>query len=123
VSLCAHHLLPFVGTAAVAYIPRSAPNEPSSFPRHILGLSKLARIVQHCAKRPTVQENLTEAIRRAIREAAQSPDVGVVLTAEHLCMSYRGPRVPGHETITSSLSGAFYDDPRAREELMLLVRK
>lgn len=109
VSMCEHHLLPFTGHAAVAYIPS----------KHVLGLSKLARIVHHYAKRPQVQERLTTQVNQAIQEATQSSDVGVVLQAEHMCMSLRGPQVPGHQTVTSSLTGAFMRK-KTREEFLLL---
>lgn len=112
-SLCEHHLLPFAGEAVVAYIPQQG---------RVLGLSKLARIVQHYAHRATVQERLTGEIAQAIAEAVGSGDVGVVLTANHMCMSFRGPKVPTHETITSSLLGAFLRK-RTRAEFMALAQR
>lgn len=112
--ICEHHLLPFQGTAAVAYIP--------GLPPKILGLSKLARIVQYVASRPQVQERMTTEIRDAVKVAAGTPHVGVIISAEHSCMSLRGPRVPGHVTITSALSGEFFDDSKTRGEFMELTK-
>lgn len=112
-SLCEHHLLPFAGEAVVAYIPRDG---------RVLGLSKLARIVQHYARRATVQERLTSEVAEALAEATGSGDVGVLLSANHMCMSFRGPRVPTHETITSKLLGAFMRK-RTRAEFMALAQR
>lgn len=112
VSMCEHHLLPFIGKAAVAYVPQE----------RVLGLSKLARIVHDYARRPQVQERLTQQVHDAIRTATASEDVAVVLRAEHMCMSLRGPSVPGHATITSSVSGAFRADPKTREEFLNLAK-
>jgi GTP cyclohydrolase I len=109
-SLCEHHLMPFSGVACVAYIPKEA----------VLGLSKLARIVQHQAKRPQVQERLTEEIMAKIKDVTGAVHVGVVLKAEHTCMSLRGPRVQGSTTITSAMHGDFLNDPKTREEFLKL---
>jgi GTP cyclohydrolase IA len=114
VSLCEHHLLPFTGTVTLAYIP------PIS--GEILGLSKLARLVQHEAKKLQVQERLTEHIVTALTGLTGSDSAAVLVTAEHLCMSYRGPKVPGHTTVTSSLRGQFYDSPTVRAEWLTLAR-
>ena len=115
-SLCEHHLLPFAGRACVAYIPNVDT-------RKVLGLSKLARFVQHYARRPQVQERLTENVMQAVQDATGSPSVAVLVEAEHMCMSFRGPNVPGHTTTTSSASGAFREDARTREEFMLLASR
>lgn len=112
-SLCEHHLLPFAGEAVVGYIPRDG---------RVLGLSKLARIVQHYARRATVQERLTSEVAEALAEATGSGDVGVLLSANHMCMAFRGPRVPTHETITSKLLGAFMRK-RTRAEFMALAQR
>lgn len=121
-SLCAHHLLPFSGRAALAYIPVLQPTMTPPELHNVLGLSKLARIVQHHAHRLQSQEEMTTQIRDAIQEASGSWSVGVVVSAEHSCMNFRGPRVPGAETITSALSGAFYEQDKTREEFMALAR-
>jgi GTP cyclohydrolase IA len=109
-SLCEHHLMPFSGIACAAYIPEG----------EIIGLSKLARIVQYEAKRLSVQERLTHSILSLIKEATQSDHVGIVLKAEHTCMSNRGPRAQGHSTVTSALSGDFREDARTRDEFLRL---
>lgn len=111
-SLCEHHLLPFIGTAAVAYIPGKTGD--------VIGLSKLARIVMHTAKRPQVQERMTEQVLGTVMGLSLSEHVGVVVKAEHMCMSLRGPRALGSSTVTSALSGDFKDDPKTREEFLKL---
>lgn len=111
-STCAHHLVPFHGKAAIAYIPG---------PRGIIGLSKLARIVENFACRLQLQEKLTTEIADFI-ETHISADVGVVLTARHLCMESRGVRQPNVHTTTSELRGAFYDDRDTRNEFLQLIR-
>lgn len=113
VSLCEHHLLPFTGRAAVAYIPNGGT---------VIGLSKLARFVQHYASRLQVQERMTEEIAVAVSGATSTRDVAVLVTAQHECMAYRGPEDEHHQTITSSLFGSFQSDGRAREEFMMLAR-
>lgn len=118
VSLCAHHLIPFAGHAAVAYIPEARTHET---PKPVIGLSKLARFVQHYASRLQNQEQLTTQIRDAVAEATLAESVAVRISAEHMCMNFRGPRVPGAETVTSSLMGAFRTDPKAREEFYSLA--
>lgn len=111
-SLCEHHMLPFFGTAAVAYIP----NEK------IVGLSKLARAVRYCAAGLQNQERITNAIADMLMERLSPRGVGVVLRARHLCMELRGVKAPGTESMTSSLRGAFMDDGKTREEFLALVR-
>lgn len=111
-SMCEHHLLPFMGVAHVAYLPRKGT---------ILGLSKLARIVDILAKKPQLQERLTSEIADTIVKAANPLGVAVVVEAEHLCMTMRGIKKPGAKTVTSALRGLFKTDQRAREEVMLLI--
>src|SRR3712207_5037936 len=94
-SLCEHHLLPFVGRAHVAYLPGE----------RIVGLSKLARVVDHFSRRMQVQERLTTQIASWLTDTLQPKGVGVVLEAEHLCMSLRGVQKTGSETVTSALHG------------------
>jgi GTP cyclohydrolase I len=112
-SNCEHHLIPFIGKAHVAYIP----NEDG----RITGLSKLARLVDVCARRPQVQENLTTQIADTIERVLQPRGVLVVIEAEHLCMSMRGVRKPGTTTLTSSVHGLFRTDPATRAEAMQLI--
>jgi GTP cyclohydrolase I len=110
-SLCMHHLLPFIGVAHVGYLPAES----------IIGLSKLARIVDHFARRLQLQELLTEQIARSLNERLRPRGVGVVLEAEHLCMTLRGVRKPGSRTVTSALHGLVRDDPRTRQEFLALT--
>jgi GTP cyclohydrolase I len=110
-SLCMHHLLPFHGVAHVAYLPGA----------RILGLSKLARVVEHFARDLQLQERLTTQIAGWLQEQLQPKGVGVVLEAEHLCMSLRGVQSAGALTITSALHGLVRDDPRTREEFLSLT--
>ena len=110
-SLCAHHALPFWGTAAVGYLP----GEKQA------GLSKLARAVDHFSRRFQTQERLTHEIADYVQRELSPRGIGVVLRAEHLCMSMRGIRKPGHHTTTSDLRGVFRDNPAARTEFFSLV--
>ena len=110
-SLCMHHLLPFHGVAHVAYLPDE----------RILGLSKLARVVEHFARDLQLQERLTTQIAGWLQERLRPKGVGVVLQAEHLCMSLRGVQSAGALTITSALHGLVRDDPRTREEFLSLT--
>jgi GTP cyclohydrolase I len=112
-SVCEHHLLPFTGSAWVAYIPTAD---------RVVGLSKLARLVDHFARRPQVQERLTNDIAGALMEHLEPEGVGVVIRATHTCMSLRGVRKPGADTVTSVLLGAFRDDPATRSEFIALTR-
>jgi GTP cyclohydrolase I len=111
-SLCEHHLLPFFGSAHVAYIPAGK----------ILGLSKLPRIVDAFSRRLQVQERLTTEIATAIDEQLHPKGVAVVLEADHLCTMMRGVEKPGNRTITSCMTGIFRRDPRTRSEVMGLIR-
>jgi len=113
-SICEHHLAPFVGKAHVAYIPGKD--------GRITGLSKLARVVDVLSRRLQVQERLTKQIADVIERALRPRGVFVVIEAEHMCMSIRGVRKPGHETVTSSVRGIFRTDARTRAEAMSLLR-
>jgi GTP cyclohydrolase IA len=110
-SLCMHHLLPFHGVAHVAYLPAE----------RIIGLSKLARIVEHYSRDLQVQERLTKQVAACIQDELAPKGVGVVLEAEHLCMSLRGVQKAGARTVTSALHGLVRDDPRTREEFLSLT--
>jgi GTP cyclohydrolase I len=110
-SLCMHHVLPFYGVAHVAYLPAE----------RILGLSKLARVVELFARDLQLQERLTTQIADCLNEQLQPKGVGVVLEAEHLCMSLRGVQKPGVKTVTSALHGLVRDDPRTRAEFLGLT--
>lgn len=110
-SLCMHHLLPFHGVAHVAYLPGA----------RILGLSKLARIVEHFSRDLQLQERLTKQIADWLEEQLRPKGVGVVLEAEHLCMSVRGVEKAGALTVTSALHGLVRDDARTREEFLSLT--
>ena len=112
-SLCEHHLLPFVGVAHVAYMPGD----------RILGLSKLARVVELFARRLQVQERLTKQVASWLQEQLTPRGVGVVLEAEHMCMSIRGVRATGAKTVTSTLYGSLRNDPRTRSEFLSLATR
>lgn len=110
-SVCEHHLLPFVGKAHIAYIPRNG---------KIIGLSKFARIVDCFAKRPQVQERLTGQVADFLYENLAPQGVAVFMEAEHLCMTMRGARAAGSKTQTSALRGIMRSDARTRAEVMAL---
>jgi GTP cyclohydrolase I len=112
-STCEHHLVPFIGKAHVAYIP----NDDG----RVTGLSKLARLVDAYARRPQVQERLTTQIADEIERTLQPKGVLVVIEAEHLCMSMRGVRKPGANTVTSAVRGLFRDNQATRFEAMRLI--
>jgi GTP cyclohydrolase I len=112
VSFCEHHMLPFLGKAHVAYLPRD----------RVVGISKLARVVNGFARRLQIQEKLTAEIAEAIQEILQPKGVGVVLVSEHSCMTMRGVNTPGSSLTTSHLLGEVRDDPRTRQEFFELVR-
>ncbi len=111
-SMCEHHLLPFSGVAHVAYIPNG----------RVTGLSKLARVVEEVARRPQVQERLTQQVADLIETELESKGVAVIISAEHSCMSIRGVRKPGSQTITSAVRGLFKTNPSSRAEVMSLIR-
>jgi GTP cyclohydrolase I len=111
-SLCMHHLLPFHGVAHVAYLPGE----------RIVGLSKLARVVELFARDLQLQERLTMQVARFLEEHLEPKGVGVVIEAEHLCMSLRGVQKAGARTTTSALFGLLRDDPRTRQEFLSLVK-
>jgi GTP cyclohydrolase IA len=111
-SLCQHHMLPFKGVAHVGYLPGE----------RIVGLSKLARVVENFASRLQVQERLTKQVADCLQRELQPKGVGVVLEAEHLCMSLRGVEAHGSRTVTSALHGALREDERSRAEFFALSR-
>jgi GTP cyclohydrolase I len=111
-SVCEHHWLPFVGRAHVAYLPAA----------RIVGLSKLARVVAHYSSRPQTQERLTTQIASSLDECLEPRGVGVVIEAEHTCMTLRGATAPGTVTTTSSLRGLIKESPSSRAEFLALVR-
>ena len=111
-SVCEHHLLPFIGRAHIAYIPKNG---------RIIGLSKFARIVDCFARRPQVQERLTGQIADFLFEQLESLGVAVFIQAEHLCMTMRGARAAGAMTQTSALRGCMRSDAKTRAEVMALL--
>lgn len=113
-SMCEHHLLPFYGVAHVGYIPNKE--------GRVVGLSKLARVVDIFAKRPQLQERMTTQIADTIVEALQPDGVAVVIQAEHLCMTMRGIKKPGSNVITSATRGIFRSRAATRAEFMALVQ-
>jgi len=112
-SVCEHHLLPFLGRANIAYIPKNG---------RVTGLSKLARVVDILARRPQVQERLTTQIAEIVMSKLKPLGVMVVIEAEHLCMSMRGVRKPGTMTVTSAVRGIFKENEKTRSEALALMR-
>jgi GTP cyclohydrolase I len=110
-SVCEHHLLPFVGTAHIGYLPG----------QRILGLSKLARVLEHFACRPQVQERLTKQVADWLQTHLEPKGVGVVIEAEHTCMTLRGVQATGTTTMTSTLLGLLRSDARSRSEFLALT--
>jgi len=110
-SICEHHLLPFVGVAHIGYLPGE----------RILGLSKFARVVEHFACRPQVQERLTKQVADWLSDQLRPKGVGVVIEAEHTCMTLRGALAVGSRTVTSTLLGSLREDPRSRQEFFALA--
>ena len=113
-SVCEHHLLPFVGVAHIAYIPKDG---------KVIGLSKLARIVNVYARRPQLQERLTSQLADFLEKELDPHGVAVIIEAEHLCMTMRGARAAGSKTQTSALRGRMKSDVRSRSEVMSLLRR
>ncbi|HXX39151.1 MAG TPA: GTP cyclohydrolase I FolE [bacterium] len=111
-SLCEHHLLPFHGVAHVGYIPNG----------RLVGISKIARLVETLAKRPQVQERLTSMVADTLMEGLRAKGAAVVIDATHLCMTIRGVKKPGSRVVTSANRGLFRDNPSTRAEFMSLVR-
>ncbi|MBR4051035.1 MAG: GTP cyclohydrolase I FolE [Clostridia bacterium] len=113
-SMCEHHLIPFIGKAHIAYIPGEG---------RVIGLSKLARIVNCFARRPQLQERLTSQVADFLFDNLQPQGVAVVVEAEHLCMTMRGARASGSQTRTSAMRGIMRSDARTRAEAMSLLSK
>jgi len=111
-SICEHHLLPFYGKAHIAYIPRGG---------KVVGISKLARVAEVFARRPQLQERLTSQIADCIYESLSPFGVGVIIEAEHMCMTMRGVRTPGAVTVTSAVRGTFESRAQTRAELLSLI--
>ena len=111
-SMCEHHLLPFFGTCAVGYIARG----------QVLGVSKIARIVDCFARRLQIQERLTEEVAEAIQDASGAEGVGVVFRCRHLCMMMRGVEKQNSEMITSAMLGSFREDEKVRQEFLSLAK-
>jgi GTP cyclohydrolase I len=112
-SLCEHHLIPFIGKASVAYIPKGG---------RVTGLSKLARVVDILSRRPQVQERLTTQIADIIMSKLKPLGVMVVIEAEHLCMSMRGVKKPGVMTVTSAVRGVFKENQKTRQETLAFIK-
>ncbi|MBB3208285.1 GTP cyclohydrolase I [Rhodopirellula rubra] len=112
-SMCEHHLLPFTGKAHIAYLPSGK----------VVGLSKLARVVEEVARRPQVQERLTHTVANLIEERLSARGVAVVVESTHSCMTMRGVRKPGSLCLTSAMRGTFKTDPKSRAEVLGLINR
>ena len=112
-SMCEHHLLPFTGKAHIAYLPSGK----------VVGLSKLARVVEEVARQPQVQERLTHTVADLVEERLNARGVAVVCEATHSCMTMRGVRKPGSLCLTSAMRGSFRDDPKSRSEVLGLINR
>ncbi len=110
-SICEHHLMPFMGKAHIGYLPNG----------RVIGLSKLARVVESVSRRPQVQERMTETIADLLMQELAAKGVAVVLEAVHTCMTVRGIRKPGSVCVTSAIKGAFRSSPTTRAEIMTLI--
>ena len=110
-SVCEHHLMPFMGKVHIGYLPNG----------RVIGLSKLARVVEVFSHRPQVQERMTADIANLLFKELNARGVGVVIEAEHTCMTVRGVRKPGSLCVTSAMKGAFRNNPSSRSELMMLI--
>jgi GTP cyclohydrolase I len=111
-SMCSHHWVPIVGVCHIAYVPN----------KHVMGLSKFHRIVKWYAKRPQIQERLTEDIGNELSDLLQTKDVAVIIQADHMCVKVRGVEDHNSDTITSFLEGCFMEKPEARNELFQLLK-
>lgn len=112
-SMCEHHLLPFTGRAHIAYLPSGK----------VVGLSKLARVVEEVARRPQVQERLTQIVADLVEDRLSARGVAVVVESTHSCMTMRGVRKPGSLCLTSAMRGIFRDDPKSRAEVLGLINR
>lgn len=112
-SMCEHHLLPFTGHAHIAYLPKG----------RVVGLSKLARVVEEVARRPQVQERLTHSVANYVEQELSARGVAVVCEATHSCMTMRGVRKPGSLCVTSAMRGIFRDDPKSRAEVLGFINR
>ena len=112
-SMCEHHLLPFTGKAHIAYLPSGK----------VVGLSKLARVVEEVARRPQVQERMTHTIANLVEEKLSARGVAVIIESTHSCMTMRGVRKPGSLCLTSAMRGSFKTDPKSRSEVLGLINR
>ena len=112
-SMCEHHLLPFTGKAHIAYLPSGK----------VVGLSKLARVVEEVAMRPQVQDRLTHTVADLVESRLSARGVAVVVDSTHSCMTMRGVRTPGSLCLTSAMRGIFRDDPKSRSEVLGLINR